>query len=54
VRLKPGQQSSGLLEMGTKKKDLPTKPKLGKKPKVPAADDDESNEEDEINKEGAV
>jgi hypothetical protein len=32
---------------------LPAKPKLGKKPKFPAADNDESDE-DEINEEGAV
>ncbi|KAJ6535732.1 hypothetical protein B0H19DRAFT_963687 [Mycena capillaripes] len=40
-------ECSKLLEMGTKKKDLPPKPKLGKKPKVPVADDDESDEEEE-------
>ncbi|KAJ7449377.1 hypothetical protein B0H11DRAFT_1877798 [Mycena galericulata] len=38
---------SELTAEGVKKKDLPPKPKLGKKPQVPAADGEEEDEEEE-------
>ncbi|KAF7352031.1 hypothetical protein MVEN_01165400 [Mycena venus] len=41
------EECSGLLQEGTRKKDLPPKPKLGKKPTLPAADDDEDELEEE-------
>jgi predicted aminopeptidase len=41
-------ECSRLTELGNRKKDLPPKPKLGKKPKVPVADDDGSDESDDI------
>ncbi|KAJ7346192.1 hypothetical protein DFH08DRAFT_701616 [Mycena albidolilacea] len=41
-----------LLALGTKKKDLPVKPKLGKKPKPPVVDEEESEEEEEVNEDG--
>ncbi|KAJ7776818.1 hypothetical protein DFH07DRAFT_731535 [Mycena maculata] len=40
-------ECAGLVEMGTRKKDLPPKPKLGKKPQLPAVDDEEEEEEEE-------
>ncbi|KAJ7126223.1 hypothetical protein C8R44DRAFT_734109 [Mycena epipterygia] len=40
---------SDLLATGTRKKDHPPKPKLGKKPQLPAEEDDEDEMEDEIN-----
>ncbi|KAJ7123908.1 hypothetical protein C8R46DRAFT_928097 [Mycena filopes] len=36
-----------LLESGTKKKNLPHKPKLGKKPKLPVVEEKEESEEEE-------
>ncbi|KAJ7708478.1 hypothetical protein B0H14DRAFT_3903025 [Mycena olivaceomarginata] len=41
------KECAGLTELGTKKKDLPSKPKLGKNPQLPAVDD----EEDDVEKE---
>ncbi|KAJ6619104.1 hypothetical protein B0H10DRAFT_2371271, partial [Mycena sp. CBHHK59/15] len=38
---------SKLVESGVKKKDLPPKPKLGKKPQLPAVEDDEEDEVEE-------
>ncbi|KAJ7431172.1 hypothetical protein B0H11DRAFT_1832381 [Mycena galericulata] len=37
-----------LTEGGARKKDLPPKPKLGKKPQVPAAEDIDDDEEEEL------
>ncbi|KAJ6459129.1 hypothetical protein C8R47DRAFT_994810 [Mycena vitilis] len=45
---------SDLLAGGSKKKDLPPKPKLGRKPQVPAVDDDEEDEEEELIEEDDV
>ncbi|KAJ7659791.1 hypothetical protein DFH06DRAFT_1130547 [Mycena polygramma] len=39
---------SELLNAGTKKKDLPPKPKLGLKPQLPVEEDVEEDEEDEV------
>jgi hypothetical protein len=36
-----------LVKQGTKKKDLPSKPKLGKKPAVPVIDDEDTEQEDD-------
>ncbi|KAJ7840387.1 hypothetical protein B0H14DRAFT_3869489 [Mycena olivaceomarginata] len=41
------KECAGLTELGTKKKDLPSKPTLGKNPQLPAVDD----EEDDVEKE---
>ncbi|KAJ7310055.1 hypothetical protein DFH08DRAFT_823332 [Mycena albidolilacea] len=38
---------SKLVAEGVRKKDLPPKPKLGKKPKLPVVEDNESDEEEE-------
>ncbi|KAJ7765488.1 hypothetical protein DFH07DRAFT_737644 [Mycena maculata] len=40
-------ECSQLLEKGAKKKDLPPKPKLGKKPVLPTVEDEEDEEEEE-------
>ncbi|KAF7372315.1 hypothetical protein MVEN_00091700 [Mycena venus] len=42
------KECAGLTELGTKKKDLPSKPKLGKKPQLPAIDDEEEDVEEEL------
>jgi hypothetical protein len=41
------KECAELTKLGTKKKDLPSKPKLGKKPQLPALDDEEDDVEDE-------
>ncbi|KAJ7431569.1 hypothetical protein B0H11DRAFT_1941445 [Mycena galericulata] len=41
------EECSRLLEGGTKNKDLPPKPKLGKKPQAPVVDDEEDEVEEE-------
>ncbi|KAJ7443907.1 hypothetical protein B0H11DRAFT_1931332 [Mycena galericulata] len=45
---------SKLLRDGVKKKDLPPKPKLGKKPNLPVVDDEEDDLEEELIDEGDV
>jgi hypothetical protein len=45
-------ECSKLLALGTKKKDLPVKLKLSKKPKPPVVDEEESEEEEEGNEDG--
>ncbi|KAJ6503611.1 hypothetical protein C8R45DRAFT_818062 [Mycena sanguinolenta] len=47
-------ECSKLVGEGVKKKDLPPKPKLGKKPTVPVADDDEDDVEEEPMDDGNV
>jgi hypothetical protein len=47
-------ECSWLLRLNTRKKDLPSKPKLGKKPMAPVMEDEESDEEEEPNEEGDV
>ncbi|KAJ6525391.1 hypothetical protein B0H19DRAFT_1199109 [Mycena capillaripes] len=42
------KECAGLTELGTKKKDLPYKPKLGKKPQLPAVDDEEDDVEEQL------
>ncbi|KAK7041167.1 hypothetical protein R3P38DRAFT_2768545 [Favolaschia claudopus] len=46
--------TSKLQETGLRKKDLPPKPKLGKKPKLPVMEDEDEDEEDEPNEKGDV
>ncbi|KAJ6471459.1 hypothetical protein C8R45DRAFT_836416 [Mycena sanguinolenta] len=41
------EECSSLLGAGSKKKDLPPKPKIGKKPQIPAMDDEEDDMEEE-------
>jgi hypothetical protein len=41
-----------LLALGTKKKELPVKPKLSKKAKPPVVDEEESDKEEEGNEDG--
>ncbi|KAJ7767980.1 hypothetical protein DFH07DRAFT_769490 [Mycena maculata] len=41
------EECSKLLGVGTRKKDLPPKPKLGKKPVIPVVDDEEDKLEEE-------
>jgi hypothetical protein len=41
-------ECSRLTELGNRKKDLPPKLKLGTKPKVPVADNEESDDEDDV------
>ncbi|KAJ7722617.1 hypothetical protein B0H16DRAFT_348353, partial [Mycena metata] len=48
------QECSELLAAKTKKKDLPPKPKLGKKPQIPVEEDDEDDLEDEVIDDGDV
>jgi hypothetical protein len=40
-------ECSKLVAKGVRKKDLPPKPKLGKKPKLPVVEDNESDKEEE-------
>ncbi|KAK6974220.1 hypothetical protein R3P38DRAFT_3239715 [Favolaschia claudopus] len=47
-------ECSKLQETGLRKKDLPPKPKLGKKPKLPVVEDEDEDEEDEPNEKGDV
>ncbi|KAJ7435616.1 hypothetical protein B0H11DRAFT_1937446, partial [Mycena galericulata] len=42
------KECEALTEGGARKKDLPPKPKLGKKPQVPAAEDVDDDEEEEV------
>ncbi|KAJ7195477.1 hypothetical protein GGX14DRAFT_377056 [Mycena pura] len=48
------QTCSELLAAKTKKKDLPPKPKLGKKPQVPVEEDEEEDVDDEMMDDGEV
>ncbi|KAJ7704688.1 hypothetical protein B0H16DRAFT_1828200 [Mycena metata] len=48
------QECSELLAAKTKKKDLPPKPKLGKKPQIPAEEDNEHDLKDEVIDDGDV
>jgi hypothetical protein len=41
-------ECSKLVAEGVKKKDLPPKPKLGKKPTIPVVDDEDDDLEDEV------
>jgi hypothetical protein len=45
------KECSRLLELGTRKKDWPPKPKVGKKLKIPIVEEEESDEEEEPNEE---
>lgn len=42
------EECAQLLEGGTRKKDIPPKPKLGKKPQLPVLDDAGDDDEDEV------
>ncbi|KAJ6477513.1 hypothetical protein C8R45DRAFT_833358 [Mycena sanguinolenta] len=42
------EECDRLMKLGTKKKDLPSKPKLGKKLQLPAMEDEEDDLEDEL------
>ncbi|KAJ7765435.1 hypothetical protein DFH07DRAFT_770146 [Mycena maculata] len=48
------QECSKLFQEGVRKKDLPPKPKLGKKPTLPAVDDEDDELEDEPDEEADV
>jgi hypothetical protein len=41
------EECTKLLQAGTRKKDLPPKPKLGKKPQIPVIDDEDDDVEEE-------
>ncbi|KAJ6453506.1 hypothetical protein C8R45DRAFT_945042 [Mycena sanguinolenta] len=42
------EECNRLMKLGTKKKDLPSKPKLGKKQQLPTTEEEEDNLEDEL------